>query len=306
MLSVLTQMGRRFYVKNISTFSIVARDPITGELGVAVQSKFLAVGAVVPWAKANVGAIATQAYANLDYGDLGLKLLEKGYTAEETLKALLALDEGREDRQVGIVDAQGNAVSFTGERCLLWAGGLYGDHYACQGNLLVSGDTVTAMADTFEAGDGTLARRLLEALKAAQAAGGDRRGRQSAALLIVRENGSYGGYHDRAIDLRVDDDPEPLEKLEHLLTLHEMYFEAPAQRDHLSVTPDIARHLHEALKKLGYDPGPLSSHPYYEGPLKEAFETFAGMENYEVRLLQGQVIDQRTYQHLLEKAGLSS
>lgn len=292
-------------MKNISTFSIVARDPVTQELGVAVQSKFLAVGAVVPWAKANVGAIATQAYANLDYGELGLELLKKGYTADETLKALLALDEGREDRQVGIVDAQGNAVSYTGERCHLWAGGLYGDNYACQGNILVSGETVTALADTFESTEGTLARRLLEALKAAQNAGGDSRGRQSAALLIVRENGSYGGYNDRAIDLRVDDDPEPIDKLEHLLTLHEMYFEAPAKKDHLDVTPEIAGKLSQALEKLGYDPGDNEPHPFFEGPLKAAYEAFAGSENYEVRLLQGEVIDRRTYQHLLKKAGLA-
>ncbi len=292
-------------MKNISTFSIVARDPVTQELGVAVQSKFLAVGAVVPWAKANVGAIATQAYANLDYGELGLELLKKGYTADETLKALLALDEGRDDRQVGIVDAQGNAVSYTGERCRLWAGGLYGDNYACQGNILVSGDTVTALADTFESTEGTLARRLVEALKAAQNAGGDSRGRQSAALLIVRENGSYGGYNDRAIDLRVDDDPEPIEKLEYLLTLHEMYFEAPAKKDHLDVTPEIAGKLRRALENLGYAAGSLDTAPYFEGPLKAAYEAFAGSENYEVRLLQGEVIDRRTYQHLLKKAGLA-
>lgn len=292
-------------MKNISTFSIVARDPVTQELGVAVQSKFLAVGAVVPWAKANVGAIATQAYANLDYGELGLALLKKGYTADETLKALLALDEGREDRQVGIVDAQGNAVSYTGERCHLWAGGLYGDNYACQGNILVSGDTVTALADTFESTEGTLARRLLEALKAAQNAGGDSRGRQSAALLIVRENGSYGGYNDRAIDLRVDDDPEPIEKLEHLLTLHEMYFEAPAKKDHLDVTPEIAGKLRKGLENLGYIVGSYEAAPFFEGPLKAAYEAFAGNENYEVRLLQGEVIDRRTYLHLLKKAGLA-
>jgi uncharacterized Ntn-hydrolase superfamily protein len=292
-------------MKNISTFSIVARDPVTQELGVAVQSKFLAVGAVVPWAKANVGAIATQAYANLDYGELGLELLKKGYTADETLKALLALDEGREDRQVGIVDAQGNAVSYTGERCHLWAGGLYGDNYACQGNILVSGDTVTVMADTFESTEGTLARRLLEALKAAQNAGGDSRGRQSAALLIVRENGSYGGYNDRAIDLRVDDDPQPIEKLEHLLTLHEMYFEAPAKKDHLDVTPEIAGKLRKALENLGYTVESHEAALFFEGPLKAAYEAFAGNENYEVRLLKGEVIDRRTYQHLLKKAGLA-
>lgn len=292
-------------MKHISTFSIVARDPVTQELGVAVQSKFLAVGAVVPWAKANVGAIATQAYANLDYGELGLELLKKGYTADETLKALLALDEGREDRQVGIVDAQGNAVSYTGERCHLWAGGLYGDNYACQGNILVSGDTVTTLADTFESTEGTLARRLVEALKAAQNAGGDSRGRQSAALLIVRENGSYGGYNDRAIDLRVDDDPEPIQKLERLLTLHEMYFEAPAKKDHLDMTPEIAGKLRRALENLGYAAGSLDTASYFEGPLKAAYEAFACNENYEVRLLQGEVIDRRTYQHLLMKAGLA-
>jgi uncharacterized Ntn-hydrolase superfamily protein len=291
-------------MQTISTFSIVARDPVTQELGVAVQSKFLAVGAVVPWAKANVGAIATQAFANLDYGEIGLKLLEKGYTAEETLKALLALDPGCEDRQVGIVDAQGGSVSFTGDRCRLWAGGLYGENFACQGNILVNGETVEALADTFENSNGTLARRLLGALAAAQEAGGDSRGRQSAALLIVRENGSYGGYNDRAIDLRVDDDPEPIEKLEHLLTLHEMYFEVPSRQDHMDVTPEIARTIHEALEALGYTPGNLAVRPYFEGQLKEAYVSFCGRENFETRLLPGEVIDRRVYQHLIQKAKL--
>jgi uncharacterized Ntn-hydrolase superfamily protein len=287
-------------MQTIATFSIVARDPVTLELGIAVQSKFLAVGAVVPWAKAGVGAIATQAYANLDYGEIGLKLLEKGYSAEAALQALLALDPGREDRQVGIVDAQGGSVSFTGSKCYDWAGGLYGENFACQGNILVNEATVTAMAAIFESAEGTLARRLVKALSAAQEAGGDSRGRQSASLLVVRENGSYGGYNDRAVDLRVDDDPEPIEKLEHLLTLHEMYFEVPTRQEHLEVTLEIAETLHMALNRLGYLTGEFQG--AYNQTLKVAFAEFCGKENFEARMLPGDIVDRKVFEYLKEKA----
>src|SRR5690554_695218 len=174
-------------MKNIATFSIIGFDPVTEELGIAVQSKFLGVGAVVPWAKAGVGAIATQAMANLHYGELGLELLQRGYTAEETLQALLALDPDHEERQVGIMDARGNAVSYTGKDCFSYAGGLSGKNFACQGNILENEETVTALKEVFLDSSGTLAERLVAALEAAQHAGGDKRGRQSAALLVVKE-----------------------------------------------------------------------------------------------------------------------
>jgi uncharacterized Ntn-hydrolase superfamily protein len=219
----------------IATFSIVARDPLTGELGVAVQSKFLAVGSAVGWAKAGAGAIATQAMANLDFGELGLIILNKGYSAAQTMEALKALDPQIEDRQFGIVDALGNAVSFTGKNCFDYAGGITEANLACQGNILVSQKTVQALADTFKLSEGSLARRLVLALNAAQNAGGDRRGRQSASLLVVKPGGSYGGYNDRYIDLRVDDDLEPIKKLAHLLDLHEMYFNKPLPEEIIEV-----------------------------------------------------------------------
>lgn len=210
----------------IATFSIVGCDPATGELGVAVQSKFLAVGSVVPWAKAGVGAIATQSYANTTFGPTGLELLAKGLAPQEVLDELLAADEGREHRQVGIVDARGNSATFTGGDCLAWAGGIAGECFAAQGNILVSEETVRAMADTFVSAPGPLPERLLAALDAGQAAGGDSRGRQSAALLVVKEGGGYAGFNDRYIDLRVDDHPDPIKELTRLLGLHREFYKA--------------------------------------------------------------------------------
>jgi len=189
----------------ISTYSIVACDLDAGEWGVAVQSKFLAVGAAVPAAEPHVGAIATQAWANLAYRPDGLALLRDGYQAEDVVRTLVGADEGREHRQLGVVDAVGRAATYTGSECLEWAGGATGPGYATQGNILVSAATVAAMASTFERSSGQpLAERLLAALAAAEAAGGDRRGRQSAALLVVRKDGGYGGTSDAATDLRVD------------------------------------------------------------------------------------------------------
>ncbi|MDR5682400.1 MAG: DUF1028 domain-containing protein, partial [Armatimonadota bacterium] len=192
------------------TFSIVAADPQAAEWGVAVASKFLAVGAVVPWATAGAGAVATQAWANLSHGPEGLRLLGEGLSADEVVRRLTDADQGRDHRQLGVVDARGRAASYTGGACLAWAGGRTGDRYACQGNLLAGPEVVSAMAKAFEAGAGRpLPERLLAALEAGQHAGGDRRGQQSAALYVVKEGGSYGGYLDRYVDLRVDDDPQP-------------------------------------------------------------------------------------------------
>lgn len=211
----------------IATFSIVARDPATGELGVAVQSRVIAVGAIVPYAKAGVGAIATQAWGNPTYGPEGLKLLEKGASPEEVMKALTASDPQHDERQLGVIAADGRTANFTGEACLEWAGGRSGRNYAVQGNLLAGEAVVKAMAETFEASHGDLGTRLIDVLAAGQRAGGDRRGMQSAALLIVHEGWGYGGLTDRYRDLRVDDHPKPIEELRRIYELHRRTFPRP-------------------------------------------------------------------------------
>jgi uncharacterized Ntn-hydrolase superfamily protein len=208
----------------VATFSIVASDPETNDLGVAVQSRFLAVGAVVPWAKAGVGAIATQAYANTSYGPNGLKLLESGLSVQETLDKLIQADDGRAHRQVGIIDAKGNAAAYTGEKTNAWAGHHIGKNYTAQGNILAGEEVVLVMGKAFEKTDGPLAEKLIAALEAGQAAGGDTRGQQSAALLVVRKNGGFGGFNDRYIDLRVDDHEKPIEELKRIYKLYERTF----------------------------------------------------------------------------------
>ena len=202
-----------------STFSIVAFDPKTGDLGVAVASKFLAVGSVVPYAKAGVGAIATQSFANTTFGPKGLELLRKGLTPSQVLKQLLASDKDREFRQVGIVDAKGRAAAFTGKKCLPWAGHIVGKGFAVQGNILAGEQVVKAMAKAFRETKGELAERLMAALEAGEQAGGDARGKQSAAILVVRKGAGYGGFDDRYIDLRVDDHPEPIKELRRILNI---------------------------------------------------------------------------------------
>ena len=197
----------------VSTYSIVAADLEADQWGVAVQSKFLSVGSVVPWAEPHVGAIATQAYANPRYGPEGLSLLRAGLPAEEVVARLTAADDGRDQRQLGIVDREGRSASFTGAECLDWAGGRTGPCYAAQGNILVSAETVDAIAETFEGSSGPLAERLLACLDAAQAAGGDRRGQQSAALLVVEQDGGYAKLSDTVVELRVEDHERPLEEL---------------------------------------------------------------------------------------------
>lgn len=211
----------------VATFSIVAIDSATGELGVAVQSKVPAVGAVVPFAQAGVGALATQALTNTRYGPEGLKLLRAGKTAQQTLEALVSADPRSGRRQLGIVDAQGRTAAFTGEGCHAWAGERRGAGFTCQGNLLAGQAVVDAMAEAFESSEGPLAERLLVALEAGQAAGGDRRGRQSAALLVVREGWGYGGQSDRFRDLRVDDHPTPIQELRRVYGVHRRTFRRP-------------------------------------------------------------------------------
>jgi uncharacterized Ntn-hydrolase superfamily protein len=265
----------------LSTFSIVAHDPEREEWGVAVQSKFLAVGAVVPWAQAGIGAVATQAHANLLFGPEGLALMAQLMTAQEALDELVASDEGRARRQVGLVDAQGLPATFTGKECMAWAGGLVGSHYAVQGNILVSGATVEAMALAYEQAKGELADRLVAALAAGQAAGGDRRGQQSAAVLVVRQGGGYGGNNDRYLDLRVDDDPAPIERLQALVDLHHLFFKPPEPGEMVPVEGELAREVQQILRWAGYYDGPLSGE--YDEPTRRALTALVGNENFEER-----------------------
>jgi uncharacterized Ntn-hydrolase superfamily protein len=259
--------------RNVATYSIAACDLDAGHWGVATQSKFLAVGSVVPWAEPKVGAIATQAYANPRYGSEGLKLLREGLSAEEVVERLTSADEGRDQRQLGIVDREGKSASFTGAECLDWAGGRTGPCYAAQGNILVAAETVDAIAETFESSKGTLAERLLDCLDAAQAAGGDRRGQQSAALLVVEENGGYAQLSDTVVELRIEDHERPLEELRRIYRLHEALFGETPRDEWLTVDDAVANELRDRLAKLGYD-----------GDLEDAFNRWAGNVNLEERV----------------------
>jgi len=288
-------MEADYMTQCLSTYSIVGHDPIAGEWGVAVQSKFLAVGAVVPWAQAGVGAVATQSYANTSFGPDGLALMAQGLGAQDALDRLITADEGRDHRQVGLVDAQGRAASFTGTECPAWAGGLVGAHFTAQGNILVSSATVEALAWTFEQAQGELADRLMAALAAGQAAGGDRRGQQSAAILVVRLHGGYGGYNDRYMDLRVDDDPQPVDRLKALVDLHHLFFKPPAPGEMAEIEGDLARELQQILRWASYYDGPITGK--YDARTRTALSSLIGNENFEERfdekkgLISRQVID---------------
>ena len=258
----------------VATYSLVACDLDAGQWGVATQSKFLAVGSVVPWAEPHVGAVATQSYANPRYGPDGLALLRQDLSAEEVVKRLSEADDGREQRQLGVVDGRGRSASFTGSECHDWAGGRTGEGYAAQGNILVSGDTVDALAETFEATAGKpLAERLLDSLDAAQAAGGDSRGQQSAALLIVEKDAGYAQLSDVVVDLRVDDHERPLEELRRIYRLHDALFGRTPKEKWLDVDDALRAELSERLAKLGYT-----------GELERAYGDWAGTQNYEMRV----------------------
>jgi len=239
------------------TFSIVARDPVTGDLGIAVASKFLAVGAVVPHARAGVGAIATQALANVRYGADGLALLADGLGATDALARLTAADEGRDHRQAGIVDAGGASASHTGSATIPWAGGRTAAGVAAQGNVLAGPSVVDGLLETYLAGGAPYPELLLRAMKAGDDQGGDRRGRESAALLVVREHGGYGGGSDRWIDLRVDDHPAPIDELGRLLELNHLYLDRPDPADLLAIDEALAQELRDGLARVGYDPSNL-------------------------------------------------
>ena len=257
----------------VATYSIAACDLEAGQWGVATQSKFLGVGSVVPWAVPGVGGIATQAYANPRYGPDGLELLREGLSAEEAVERLTAADDGHDHRQLGIVDAQGRSASYTGSECMEWAGGRTGEGYAAQGNILVSAETVDAIAETFERSTGPLAERLLDCLDAAQAAGGDRRGQQSAALLVVEKDGGYAGLSDEVVDLRVDEHARPLEELRRIYVLHQAIFGRTPPMEWLDVDKELAAELQERLARLGFD-----------SDLELAFTAWAGRENLEERV----------------------
>jgi uncharacterized Ntn-hydrolase superfamily protein len=283
------------------TFSIVARresPTMAPEWGVAVASKFLAVGAVVPWARADAGALATQALANLTYGPEGLELLAGGRSATEVVETLTGADEGREDRQLGVVDAGGRAATFTGSKCLEWAGGRTGDGYCCQGNILTGPDVVDDMATAFERSEGGLATPLLEALAAGDRAGGDSRGRQGAAVLVVREGGGYGGGIDVAVDLRVDDHPDPVTELRRLFILHDLYFPSSDSLSFVDIDAALATELRRLLAARGYGANVSGD---YDAALRDSLFAYVGTENLEERWYEGPRIERRVLEHLRER-----
>ncbi|GAA4712584.1 DUF1028 domain-containing protein [Brevibacillus fulvus] len=292
-------MHERNKREEINTFSIVGFDPETGELGVAVASKFLAVGAIVPWAKAGVGAVATQSWANTDYGTKGLELLAQGMTAQQVLDQLVAEDEGRLVRQVGMVDAKGNSATYTGEECHAWAGGITGPNFAAQGNILVDEQTVQAMAQTFQSAAGSLAERLLAALQAGEDAGGDSRGKQSAALLIVKEGGGYGGKIDKYIDLRVDDHLEPVRELNRLFYLHQLYFTKPRPEDFLEIDEPLRKKLQDHLVALGYLTAEDQQNPAL---FFEKLHEFQLIENFDERIAEAGKVDKKVVEFMEQLA----
>jgi uncharacterized Ntn-hydrolase superfamily protein len=265
----------------VATYSIAACDLEARQWGVAVQSKFLAVGSLCPFAEPDVGAIATQSFVNPRYGPDGLGLLRQGLSADEVVERLTAADDGRDQRQLGVVDAQGRAATFTGDQCFDWAGGRTGDGYAAQGNILVSEATVDALAETFEQSAGRpLALRLLGCMDAAQAAGGDRRGQQSASLIVVEKDAGYAGLSDIVVDLRVDDHERPLEELRRIFGIHEQLFGKTPAPEWIDVDGELAAELSGRLATLGY-----------EGDLVDALRRWAGNENLEERVDGAERID---------------
>jgi uncharacterized Ntn-hydrolase superfamily protein len=302
------------------TYSIVAWDPATGDLGVAVESKFPNVGGIVPWGQAGVGAVATQSLSNTAYGERGLELIGQGATAEEALRITMRRDTSLQDRQVGMVDAKGNAASFTGTRTFDWAGGrvggmaggrpggkgevIVGKSYAAQANIMVSDQTVKNLAETFERSTGSLADRLMAALKAGQAGGGDRRGMQSAALLVVRKNGGYLGANDRFVDIRVYDAVDPIAELERLLALHKLHFFPSEPGDLIAISPQIVQQLEPILlREPTGQPEKWLKAP--QGTVNDGFlaalRDFMYWENYDVRVRMDGKIDRVVLDDILRK-----
>jgi uncharacterized Ntn-hydrolase superfamily protein len=274
----------------ITTFSIVAADLATGDLGIAVASKFLACGAVVPWASAGAGAVATQSFANTAYGPEGIRMMRDGLSAPDALARLLADDADRDLRQVGLVDACGRAAAYTGPGCHAWAGHHVGDGFACQGNILVGQETVDQMAAAFRESKGELSGRLVTALAAGERAGGDKRGRQASAVYVVRPKGGYGGMNDVLVDLRVDDHSEPVTELRRLLDLRNLYFGTSPSSEKLRIEGAVLTDLKRLMKWRGFyignETGP------WDGPTEKALDVFIASENFEERVdLKSRTID---------------
>lgn len=308
-------------LKRAHTYSIVAYDSATGDLGVAVQSKFPNVGGIVPWARAGVGAVATQSLGNTDYGEKGLELMAMGASAPEALRILMRRDSRVQQRQVGMVDARGNAASWTGDSTFDWAGGrtmapggdaiaagkgqvIVGRGFAAQANIMVSDRTVQNMAETFQRATGSLADRLMAALAAGQAGGGDKRGMESAALLVVRANAGYLNLNDRYIDIRVYDDTNPIRELQRLYTLHQLYFFQSRPEDLIEITPDVVRQLEpillrepvgQAEKWLAAPQGAANR------TFLQALENFMYWENYDVRVRNDGKIDKVALDDILKR-----
>jgi uncharacterized Ntn-hydrolase superfamily protein len=264
----------------LSTFSIVACDLKTKAWGIAVASRFPAVGAVVPWARARAGAVATQAMANTTYGPSGVEMMAGGSSADATLSKLLAADKQREHRQVGLVDAKGRAATFTGKLCSEWAGGLLGANYAIQGNILAGAQVIRKMENAYLETKGELPERLFAALAAGSRAGGDRRGRQSAALLVVKQKGGYGGFNDRWVDYRVDDHLNPIARLGELLEMHWLYFGKSPKVDRVKLDGNVVKDIQKIMKALGYY---TPTDGNYDDATRAAFHAFIANENFEAR-----------------------
>src|SRR4051812_29309425 len=312
------------FQKLAHTYSIVAFDSATGDLGVAVQSKFPNVGGIVPWGRAGVGAVATQSLGNTAYGERGLDLIAQGATAEEALRIVMRTDTMLQDRQVGIVDARGNAASFTGKSTFDWAGGrvgapsgqgnvpggkgevIVGRGYTAQANIMVSDQTVKNLAETFERTRGDLADRLMAALRAGQAGGGDKRGMQSAALLVVRKNGGYLGANDRFIDIRVYDAPDPIRELERLLALHKLHFFPSRPQDLMPISPEIVSQLEPILlMEPAHQPEKWLKAPQHTAnpTFLAALRDFMYWENYDVRVRMDGQIDRVVLNDIMSKRG---
>ena len=287
-------------MNRFSTFSIVAYDAVMDAWGIAVASKFLAVGAVVPWAQAGAGAVATQSYANTTFGPKGLELMSKGESAQEVLNDLLANDEERELRQVGIVDAQGRSATFTGADCFEWAGGKTGANYCVQGNLLTGPEVIDQMASTFEGSKKDLPERMLDSLLAADQAGGDRRGKQSAAIYIVKPEGGYAGFNDHWIDYRIDDHEDPVPRLMEILGLHNLYFGKSPAEEEIEINGAVCEALQQIMRDQGYDLEEITGE--YDQETQTALRQFIGNENFEERAeFEKGRIDRPVYEYLLKK-----
>lgn len=281
----------------VSTFSIVARDPETGDLGVATASKFLAVGAVVPYAVAELGAVATQSYANVSYGPRAVAALRQGIPLEQIHQAFALTDDEHASRQYGMVAADGSSLTFTGAECHDWAGGIRKENLAAQGNLLTGPEVVEELVRAFEESDARFPERLLAGLAAADAAGGDKRGRQAAGMLVVRDGAGYGGLNDRLVDLRVDDHPDPVARLGELLELQRLYLEPPADEDRLPIEGEVARRLLAVLVaggRLDVEVDPAN----WDDTAEAALRDLAGIENLEMRMHDPGHVDRVALEHL--------